>query len=203
GILENTPAKTNWVNNVVDDGEEVIAKPDELLIESLRIEEVPSTHTVLYSSEVDQIEFKHTAHSRTCFALGAVVAAEWIQDKKCFYQVTEMFDFILQCRIYVLYHLCPINDCLLIWIVAVIQKGRKTRLGSYHPLLPRIYYGAANGPPHLVGCLIARTYCKYIYFLRPVPRFSKKLWEAPLLGNRCRGNIAVYIFALMGSRPQY
>src|SRR5690606_17826375 len=52
GILENTPAKTNWVNNVVDAGEEVIAKPDELLIESLRIEEVPGTHTVLYSSEV-------------------------------------------------------------------------------------------------------------------------------------------------------
>lgn len=94
GILENTPAKTNWVNNVVDAGEEVIAKPDELLIESLRIEEVPGTHTVLYSSEVDQIEFKHTAHSRAGFALGAVVAAEWIQDKKGFYQVTEMFDFI-------------------------------------------------------------------------------------------------------------
>lgn len=94
GILENTAAKTNWVNNVVDAGEEVIAKPDELLIESLRIEEVPGTHTVLYSSEVDQIEFKHTAHSRAGFALGAVVAAEWIQDKKGFYQVTEMFDFI-------------------------------------------------------------------------------------------------------------
>src|SRR5690606_38089615 len=74
GSLENTAAKTNWVNNVVDAGEEVIAKPDELLIESLRIEEVPGTHTVLYSSEVDQIEFKHTAHSRAGFGLGAVVA---------------------------------------------------------------------------------------------------------------------------------
>ncbi|MBD1431895.1 MULTISPECIES: 4-hydroxy-tetrahydrodipicolinate reductase [Sphingobacterium] len=94
GILENTPGKTNWVNNVIDTGEEVIAKPDELLIESHRIEEVPGTHTVLYSSEVDQIEFKHTAHSRAGFALGAVVAAEWVQDKKGFYQVTEMFDFI-------------------------------------------------------------------------------------------------------------
>lgn len=94
GILENTPGKTNWVNNVIDTGEEVIAKPDELLIESHRIEEVPGTHTVLYSSEVDQIEFKHTAHSRAGFALGAVVAAEWVQDKKGFYQVTEMFNFI-------------------------------------------------------------------------------------------------------------
>ncbi|NGM65887.1 4-hydroxy-tetrahydrodipicolinate reductase [Sphingobacterium sp. SGR-19] len=94
GILENTPSKTKWVNDVIGEGEEVIPKPDELLIESHRIEEVPGTHTVLYSSEVDQIEFKHTAHSRAGFALGAVVAAEWVQDKKGFYQVTEMFDFI-------------------------------------------------------------------------------------------------------------
>ncbi|HLT86926.1 MAG TPA: 4-hydroxy-tetrahydrodipicolinate reductase [Sphingobacterium sp.] len=94
GILENTPGKTKWVNDVIGEGEEVIPKQDELLIESHRIEEVPGTHTVLYSSEVDQIEFKHTAHSRAGFALGAVVAAEWVQDKKGFYQVTEMFDFI-------------------------------------------------------------------------------------------------------------
>ncbi len=94
GILDNTPSKTKWVNDVIGEGEEVIPKPDELLIESHRIEEVPGTHTVLYSSEVDQIEFKHTAHSRAGFALGAVVAAEWLQDKQGFYQVTEMFDFI-------------------------------------------------------------------------------------------------------------
>ena len=94
GILENTSDKSKWVNDVIGDGEEVIPKPGELLIESHRIEEVPGTHTVLYSSEVDQIELKHTAHSRAGFALGAVVAAEWLQDKKGFYQVTEMFDFI-------------------------------------------------------------------------------------------------------------
>ncbi|PRD47004.1 4-hydroxy-tetrahydrodipicolinate reductase [Sphingobacterium haloxyli] len=94
GILENTSDKTKWVNDVIGEGEEVIPKSDELLIESHRIEEVPGTHTVLYSSEVDQIEFKHTAHSRAGFALGAVVAAEWVQDKKGFYQITEMFDFM-------------------------------------------------------------------------------------------------------------
>lgn len=93
GILENMADKTTWVNDLVGEGEEVIPKPNELLIESHRIDEVPGTHTVLYSSEVDQIEFKHTAHSRAGFALGAVIAAEWVQDKKGFYQVTEMFDF--------------------------------------------------------------------------------------------------------------
>ncbi len=93
GILGEVDQKNSWVNSVEGSGEEVIAKPDELLIESLRIEEVPGTHTVLYSSEVDQIEFKHTAHSREGFALGAVIAAEWLQGKKGFFQVTEMFDF--------------------------------------------------------------------------------------------------------------
>ncbi len=93
GIIENNSSKSSWVNDLVGSGAEVIAKPDELLIESLRIEEVPGTHTVLYSSEVDQIEFKHTAHNRDGFALGAVVAAEWLQEKKGFYQVTDIFNF--------------------------------------------------------------------------------------------------------------
>lgn len=93
GILDNVQGKNKWINNLIGEAEEAIPKADELLIESHRIDEVPGTHTVLYSSEVDQIEFKHTAHSRAGFALGAVVAAEWLQNKQGFYQVTEMFDF--------------------------------------------------------------------------------------------------------------
>ncbi|SEM37642.1 dihydrodipicolinate reductase [Olivibacter domesticus] len=93
GILEYSDDKTEWVNDLVGEGEEVVPKKDQLLIESHRIEDVPGTHTVLYSSEVDQIEFKHTAHSRAGFALGAVVAAEWLHQKKGFYTVTDMFDF--------------------------------------------------------------------------------------------------------------
>lgn len=93
GILDNYTSKSSWVNEVVGAENDVINKPDELLIESLRIEEVPGTHTVLYSSEVDQIEFKHTAHNRDGFALGAVVAAEWLEGRTGFFQVTEIFDF--------------------------------------------------------------------------------------------------------------
>jgi len=93
GILEGLDRKTEWVNNLVDDGEEVVNKPDQLLIESLRIEDVPGTHTVIYSSEVDEIEFKHTAHSRAGFALGAVIAAEWLKGRKGFYSVENIFDF--------------------------------------------------------------------------------------------------------------
>jgi 4-hydroxy-tetrahydrodipicolinate reductase len=55
---------------------------NEIRIDAKRIENVPGTHSVFYDSEVDQIEIKHTAHSREGFALGAVVAAEWLVGKK-------------------------------------------------------------------------------------------------------------------------
>ena len=55
---------------------------NEIHIEAKRIENVPGTHSIFYESEVDQIEIKHTAHSREGFALGAVVAAEWLVGKK-------------------------------------------------------------------------------------------------------------------------
>lgn len=55
---------------------------NEIHIEAKRIENVPGTHSVFYNSNVDQIEIKHTAHSREGFALGAVVAAEWLVGKK-------------------------------------------------------------------------------------------------------------------------
>lgn len=54
----------------------------ELGIFAVREDEVPGTHSVFYRAEVDEIEIKHTAFSREGFALGAVVAAEWILDKK-------------------------------------------------------------------------------------------------------------------------
>lgn len=93
GIISHNDGKTGWINNLIGEGDEAVPKANELLIESHRIDEVPGTHTVLYSSEVDQLEFKHTAHSRAGFALGAVVAAEWVQGRTGFYQVTEMFNF--------------------------------------------------------------------------------------------------------------
>ena len=93
GIIDQLERKSVWVNELVGDNTEVIVKPEQLLIESHRIEEVPGTHTVIYSSEVDEIELKHTAHSRTGFALGAVLAAEWLKDREGFYNITDMFDF--------------------------------------------------------------------------------------------------------------
>lgn len=57
-------------------------KEKELGIFAIRENEVPGTHSVFYRSEVDEIEIKHTAYNRNGFALGAVIAAEWIVDKK-------------------------------------------------------------------------------------------------------------------------
>jgi len=95
GILENLETKSEWVNVLTTDdkSDDDAVSNNQLLIESLRIDSVPGTHTVIYDSEVDTIEFKHTAHNRNGFALGAVLAAEWLHNKKGFYSVDAMFDF--------------------------------------------------------------------------------------------------------------
>ncbi|WP_282044051.1 4-hydroxy-tetrahydrodipicolinate reductase [Winogradskyella flava] len=58
------------------------ANADEIHIEAKRIPDVPGTHEITYNSEIDAISIKHTAHNRQGFAMGAVIAAEWIKDKK-------------------------------------------------------------------------------------------------------------------------
>lgn len=92
-IIQSVDRKEEWVNELVGTDVPPAFKPEQLLIESHRIENVPGTHTVVYSSEVDEIEIKHTAHSRAGFALGAVIAAEWLQEKNGFFNVSEVFNF--------------------------------------------------------------------------------------------------------------
>jgi 4-hydroxy-tetrahydrodipicolinate reductase len=96
GIIDNLDAKQNWTNVLIADENNTVddtVKNEQLLIESHRIDSVPGTHTVIYDSEVDTLEFKHTAHNRNGFALGAVLAAEWIKDKKGFHSIQDMFNF--------------------------------------------------------------------------------------------------------------
>jgi 4-hydroxy-tetrahydrodipicolinate reductase len=92
-IIEAVDRKQEWVNEVVGTSVPEAFKSEELLIESHRIENVPGTHTVIYSSEVDDIEIKHTAHNRAGFALGAIIAAEWLENKQGFYNVADVFNF--------------------------------------------------------------------------------------------------------------
>ena len=81
-LLENGQKK-KWVNDK-------LASVDELLITSKRIDPAPGTHSVKYSSPIDDIEIIHTAHSREGFALGAVLAAEYIVDKKGIFTMQEI-----------------------------------------------------------------------------------------------------------------
>ena len=63
---------------------------EEVVIRVKREGEVPGTHVVTYRSSVDAIEIKHTAFNRSGFALGAVVAAEWLRGKKGVYQMKDV-----------------------------------------------------------------------------------------------------------------
>ncbi len=92
-IIDAVDRKNEWVNEVIGTSVPDSFKNEQLLIESHRIENVPGTHTVVYSSEVDEIEIKHTAHNRAGFALGALIAAEWLANKKGFFSVADVFDF--------------------------------------------------------------------------------------------------------------
>jgi 4-hydroxy-tetrahydrodipicolinate reductase len=74
-ILEKIQRKKQWVN-------EASNKNDDLPIISKRIDTAPGTHTIKYTSPIDDIEIIHTAHSRMGFASGAVLAAEFIKGKK-------------------------------------------------------------------------------------------------------------------------
>ena len=82
GIITNLDAKTKW-------GIQPSADKSELFIEAHRIENVPGTHQVTYSSSIDDIEIKHTAHNREGFAQGAVIAAEFIHNKKGIYTMQD------------------------------------------------------------------------------------------------------------------
>ena len=94
GILNNLDRKTRWkewLNNGTAEKPEL--NPDHLLIEALREEGVPGTHTVSYISDIDRIDLKHTAFNRKGFATGAVVASEWIVSRKGVYTMKDMLSF--------------------------------------------------------------------------------------------------------------
>lgn len=84
-VLDAVTRKSNWVNDVAQN-------PTELSIISERIDPAPGTHFVKYSSAVDDIEIIHTAHNRTGFALGAVLAAEFLKGKEGFFGMKEVLN---------------------------------------------------------------------------------------------------------------
>jgi 4-hydroxy-tetrahydrodipicolinate reductase len=89
-ILSEFKQKTEWVDVKAEDPV-TNHPPQHLIVSSYREGEVPGTHSVIYDSDVDRIALKHEAHGRQGFALGAVLAAEWLKDKSGFFSVKEMY----------------------------------------------------------------------------------------------------------------
>jgi 4-hydroxy-tetrahydrodipicolinate reductase len=86
GIMENISSKNSWVN-------QEIPKENEVPIWSSREGKVPGTHIIKYISDVDEIEISHVAKNRNGFALGAVLAAEWVQNQKGVVGMEQMLAF--------------------------------------------------------------------------------------------------------------
>jgi 4-hydroxy-tetrahydrodipicolinate reductase len=84
-ILQHLSRKKLWVNHISDN-------PDELEIVSERIDPAPGTHKIKYTSGIDDIEIIHTAHSRSGFAAGAVLAAEFLQGKKGIFNMEDVLN---------------------------------------------------------------------------------------------------------------
>ena len=84
GIIRNIIRKKQWVKAETQ-------RPSDLVIRSFREDPVPGTHVVKYQSTTDDLEIKHTAHSREGFAAGALAVAEWLPGKK---GVLSMEDFL-------------------------------------------------------------------------------------------------------------
>ncbi len=83
GILQSYPGKNKWVNTATD-------VSNELGIVSKRIDPAPGTHVITYTSAIDDIEIRHTAHNRKGFSTGAVLAAEFLAGKKGIFHMSDV-----------------------------------------------------------------------------------------------------------------
>ena len=97
-IIDNLDRKKSWKagTTVWDDGHvdgTEDHKSDELLVDSIRHDEVPGIHSIAYDSEADGITITHDAHSRKGFAFGAVLAAEFTKDHNGLLTTSDLFKF--------------------------------------------------------------------------------------------------------------
>lgn len=98
GIIANLDRKSSWVLGDVTNPDGSITKgvdanENELRINAIRRDEVPGIHTVRYESAADSIVITHDAKNRSGFALGAVLAAEYVSEHSGFLGMKDLFDF--------------------------------------------------------------------------------------------------------------
>lgn len=91
-LAEQIIEKTNKTNWKLQESAEPIGESS-IPITAFRVANVPGTHTIKYQSEIDDLEIKHTAHSRKGFAMGAVLAAEWIPGKSGCFGMKDVLGF--------------------------------------------------------------------------------------------------------------
>lgn len=97
-ILKQLDRKDKWVKGVMHAADGTVSgtdncAADELPIDSIRRDEVPGIHSVIYNSEADAITITHDAHSRKGFALGAVLAAEYTAKHEGLLTMSDLFHF--------------------------------------------------------------------------------------------------------------
>ena len=98
GILANLDRKSQWIMGDLTNPDGTVtpgAQPqgNELKIDAIRRDEVPGIHTINYDSEADSITITHDAKNRSGFALGAVIAAEYVNEHKGLLGMSNLFDF--------------------------------------------------------------------------------------------------------------
>lgn len=86
-IIETSPRLDGWSENPAD---------GKLLINHIRHGEVPGIHSITWESEVDSISIEHSAKSRAGFALGAVMAAEWLAGRQGYHSIDEMMNELIK-----------------------------------------------------------------------------------------------------------
>lgn len=92
GIINNCNRYNGWMLKDNLNNCQNSKSNDKIHIQSERTGEVPGTHSIRWCSENDDIEIIHTAHNRKGFALGAVIAAEWMLNKKGYYTMTDLMN---------------------------------------------------------------------------------------------------------------
>jgi 4-hydroxy-tetrahydrodipicolinate reductase len=91
GIIDNLDRKNNYVGQL--DTQNMSFEPFDLQIDCKREGEVFGFHEVVYTSPIDEIKISHNALSREGFALGAIVAAEWLKNKKGVFTMNDLLKF--------------------------------------------------------------------------------------------------------------
>ena len=88
-LISNHPTYSSWKLT----GQSQNMEKSDLPISAIREENVPGTHIISYTSEIDTLTIEHKAHNRKGFALGAIIAAEFIHKKKGVYTMSDILKF--------------------------------------------------------------------------------------------------------------